>query len=144
MVLGATYYGHKIAQQMQSDADERGRHFNALQEAEARTRSILDTAADGIVSFDEQGRIEVFNKAAEHLFGQDSGQTVGVDIRSMIPAMAEYIDAGPGGEGQDSPAAHAGGSGSERVGLRRDGTEFPLELSVSKVNLGHVRTFTAT
>jgi two-component system, NtrC family, sensor kinase len=49
MVLGATLYGHKIAQQMQSDADERERHVNALRAAEMRTRSILDTAADGIV-----------------------------------------------------------------------------------------------
>jgi PAS domain S-box-containing protein len=143
MVLGATFYGHKIAQQMQSDADERERHFNALQEAEARTRSILNTAADGIVSFDQQGRIESFNRAAEHLFGQDSGQAVGLDIRSMIPAMAEYMDSGPDGEGHGSPTASPSIVGGERLGLHRDGTEFPLELSVSKVNLGHARTFTA-
>ena len=143
MVLGATFYGHKIAQQMQSDADERERHFNALQEAEARTRSILNTAADGIVSFDQQGRIESFNRAAEHLFGQDSGQAVGLDIRSMIPAMAEYMDSSPGGEGHGSSTASPGIIGGERFGLHRDGTEFPLELSVSKVNLGHVRTYTA-
>ena len=143
MVLGATLYGHKIAQQMQSDADERERHFNALQEAEARTRSILNTAADGIVSFDQQGRIESFNRAAEQLFGQDSGQAVGLDIRSMIPAMAEYMDSSSGGEGHASSATSPSIIGGERLGLRRDGTEFPLELSVSKVNLGRVRTFTA-
>src|SRR3977135_4317263 len=92
MVLGATFYGHKIAQQMQSDADERERHFNALQEVEARTRSILDTAAEGIVSFDQQGRIESINRAAEHLFGEDPGEAVGRDIRPMIPPMAECMD----------------------------------------------------
>jgi PAS domain S-box-containing protein len=132
MVLGATFYGHKIAQQMQSDADERERHVNALQAAEMRVRSILDTAAEGIVSFDEQGRIESFNRAAEHLFGQDQGQAVGQDIRSMIPAMADCMDAN---------AAEV--ISGERVGRRRDGTQFPLELSVSHVNLGRTRTFTA-
>jgi PAS domain S-box-containing protein len=143
MVLGATYYGHKIAQQMQSDADERERHFNALQEAEARTRSILDTAADGIVSFDQQGRIESFNKAAEHLFAQDAGHAVGQDVRSMIPAMAEYMGPNAAGEGPDLAAGTPSILGGERVGLRRDGTEFPLDLSVSKVSLGRGRTFTA-
>ena len=142
MVLGATFYGHKIARQMQSDADERERHFNALQAAEMRTRSILDTAAEGIVSFDEQGRIESFNRAAEHLFGEDSGQAVGRDIRSMIPAMAECLDASREASG-DPPAGGLNAVGGERIGLRRDGTQFPLEFSVSNVNLGRTGTFTA-
>jgi PAS domain S-box-containing protein len=132
MVLGATYYGHKVARQMQSDADERERHFNALQDAEARTRSILDTAADGIVSFDGHGRIESFNQAAELLFGQPPGAAVGLDIRTMIPAMAEYMDTN-----------QTYVLGRKQIGRRRDGTEFPLELSVSHVNRGRVRTFTA-
>ena len=143
MVAGATFYGHKIARQMQSDADERERHFNALQQAEARTRSILDTAAEGIASFDEQGRIESFNTAAEHLFGLDPGQAVGRDIRSMIPAMAECVPPNAGDDGDGSPAVSLGMIGGERVGRRRDGTEFPLELSVSHVDLGRMRTFTA-
>jgi PAS domain S-box-containing protein len=143
MVLGATYYGHKIAQQMQSDADERQLHFDALQEAEARTRSILDTAADGIVSFDQQGRIESFNKAAEHLFGQDSGQAVGRDIRAMIPAMAGYMDPGAADAGKGPLGESPCIIGGKQVGVRCDGTEFPLELSVSNVSLGRARTFTA-
>jgi PAS domain S-box-containing protein len=141
MVAGATFYGHKIAQQMQADADERERHFDALRKAEARTRSILDTAAEGIASFDEQWKIESFNTAAEHLFGLDPGEAVGRDIRSFIPGMAECVAL---------PAAVPGGSpalslmmGGERVGRRRDGTVFPLELSVSHVDFGRVRTSTA-
>jgi PAS domain S-box-containing protein len=142
MVAGATFYGHKLAQQMQSDANERERHFNALQAAEMRTRSILDTAAEGIVSFDQHGRIESFNRAAEHLFGQDPGQAVGGDIRSMIPALAECMDANAAEALNQSPAG-VNVVGGERVGLRRDGTQFPLEFSVSVVNLGRTRTFTA-
>jgi PAS domain S-box-containing protein len=141
MVFGATYYGHKIAQQMEADAGEREHHLNALQEAEARTRSILDTAADGIVSFDGQGQIASFNKAAERLFGHDAGNAVGLDIRAMIPAVAECLD--PSG----AVAASAQPAGGTRIiagtGRRADGTEFPLELSVSTVSIGRVRTFTA-
>jgi PAS domain S-box-containing protein len=143
MVAGATFYGHKLAQQMQSDADERERHFNALQAAEMRTRSILDTAAEGIVSFDEQGRIESFNTAAERLFGLDPGEAVGRDIRSMIPAMAECLGANAAHRFGDSSAGSSKVVAGERVGTRRDGTQFPLEFSVSNVNLGPARTFTA-
>jgi PAS domain S-box-containing protein len=143
MVAGATFYGHKLAQQMQSDAEERERHFNALQAAEVRTRSILDTAAEGIVSFDEQGRIESFNAAAERLFALDPGEAVGRDVRSMIPAMAESLGANAAHRFSDSPAGSLNVAGGERVGVRRDGTQFPLEFSVSNVNLGRTRTFTA-
>ena len=143
MVLGATYYGHKVAQQMQSDANERERHFNALSEAEARTRTILDTAADGIVSFDRQGRVESFNKAAERLFGLDAGQAVGQDIRAMIPEMAAHMDAKASGNAADALTIIPSAIGGEQLGLRHDGTTFPLELSVSNMDLERTRTFTA-
>ena len=142
MVLGATFYGHKIAKQMQSDADEKERHFNALQGAEARTRSILDTAAEGIVTFDLQGRIESFNKAAEQLFGQDPGEAIGRDIGSMIPALAECIDPKWADDSRGSPAGGPCIPRGESVGQRSDGTVFPLEFSVSKINLGRVPIFT--
>ena len=141
MVVGATFYGHTIARQMQSDAEERERHFDALQKAEARTRSILDTAAEGIASFDEQWSIESFNTAAEDLFGLKPGEAVGRDIRSFIPAMAEYVRA-PGTAGGGAPEVSIINR-SDGVGCRDDGTVFPLELSVNHVDLGRVRTFTA-
>jgi len=142
MVLGATFYGHKLAQQMQSDNEERERHLGALKEAEARTRSILDTAADGIITFDLQGRIESFNKASDNLFGQGPGDGVGRDVRSIIPTLAELINPIWTGEGGAAPAAAASTLSGEGVGRRRDGTEFPLEYSVSKIDLGSGRLFT--
>ena len=142
MVLGATYYGHKIAQQMQSDAAERERHFNALQEAEARTRSILDTAAEGIVSFDQWGRIESFNKAAERLFGQKPGEAIGSDIRAIIPAIANCMDSQCASDGSGSAAVCPRVAGGESVGRRSDGTDFPLALAVSKIDYGRVPVFT--
>ncbi len=142
MVLGATYYGHKIAQQMQADAAERERNFNALQEAEARTRNILDTAAEGIVTFDQRGRIESFNKAAERLFGQKPGEAIGRDIRAMIPAFTDCMESTCADEGNGSPAVCPRLPGCESVGRRSDGTDFPLELSMSKINFGHMPVFT--
>ncbi|MBI2319853.1 MAG: response regulator, partial [Betaproteobacteria bacterium] len=164
---GATFYGHKIARQMQSDAEERERHLDALQEAEARTRGILDTAAEGIVTFDPHGRILSFNKAAEQLFGHDAAEAIGLDIGSMITALAESLGLpGPSRErGSPVRAPCVLGSqcigdprlcklfgrnsagpcilGGDSVGKRRDGSDFPLELSVSRLSVGAVPIFTA-
>jgi len=142
MVLGATFYGHKIAQQMQLDDEEKELHFNALRAAEAHTRNILDTAADGILTFDQQGRIESFNKAAEQLFGFAPGEAIGRDIGSMIPALAKRMNSKLDADGGDSPAAASRMSRSASTGLRRDGTEFPLEFSVSRVDVGRAAIFT--
>ena len=166
MVLGATFYGHKLAQQMQLDADERAQHFKALQEAEARTRSILETAAEGIVTFDQRGRIESFNRAAERLFGYEAGEAIGREISAMIPALAQHLGAKRLNEvAASNAAAHCvlggqciGDSRSckplglnqagpcmlrgESAGQRRDGTQFPLELSVSRHNIGSAAIFT--
>src|SRR5262249_53421222 len=86
-----------------------------------------------IVSFDAQGRIESFNRAAERLFDVDQDEAVGRDIRSMIPAIAGFIET-------NAAEAVAG----ERTGIRRDGAQFPLELSVSQMTRGQGRLVTAT
>lgn len=142
MILGAILYGHKMAQQMRSDADENERQFNALQSAEERTRSILDAAVEGIVAFDLQGRIESCNKAAEQLFGLEPGEAIGRDIRAMIPALADGMSQNGSPDDRHSPAAMARIQGGESTGRRRDGTEFPLEYSVSKVNRGQTIAYT--
>src|SRR3954470_6486346 len=143
MVLGATFYGHKIARQMQFDADERERNYTAVRAAETRTRSILETAAEGIVSFDDEGRIEVFNRAAEQLFGEDGGGAIGRDIRSMIPAITECMEAADSYGATDLTPRRLDISGGDRIGVRRDGTQFPIEFSVSTASVGLARTFTA-
>ncbi len=135
MVAGATYYGHKIGQQMQTDAEEKQKHFNLLMAAEARTRIILDTAADGIVTFDREGRVESFNKAAERLFGYGPGEAIGADIRAMIPALTACLEPQPGGAAGAAPANVLSGEGT---GQRRDGAVFPLELSVTEISIGSV------
>jgi two-component system sensor kinase FixL len=108
----------------------------ALRESEARMRSIVNTAADGIVTFDEQGTIESFNPAAEPLFGCAAEDALGRDINDFLPdfyAAANHTRAA-------SPRMF--GTGREAVGRRVDGTTFPTELSVSEMRLGGRRIFT--
>ncbi|MBS1158826.1 MAG: multi-sensor hybrid histidine kinase [Proteobacteria bacterium] len=143
MVAGAMFYGHRLARQMQLDADEKQRHVTLIEEAEARTRSILDTAAEGILTFDAAGRIESFNKAAERMFGYPDGAAVGCDVRRLIPALAAPLAPPAGSDGEPAAGQSFAIPGGEGSGRRRDGSDFPLELSASQVDVGRAPIYTA-
>ena len=142
MVAGAMTYGHMIASQIQDDAEQNQRYLSTLTEAEARKRSILDSAADGIVTFDELGQIETFNHAAERMFAYEPGTAIGLDISVLIPHLYDCLwssQSGQLGDVSSSPTADFSG---DHMGRRRDGSKFPLELSVSKVRFGGLPMFT--
>lgn len=114
----------------------------ALQESEARMRAIFDTAVDAIITIDEQGIIERFNPAAERLFGYREAEVSGKNVSTLMPP--------PDREFHDSYLSHYRqtgerkiiGSGREVVGLRKDGSLFPMDLAVAEMFLGNKRMFT--
>jgi two-component system sensor kinase FixL len=121
---------------------ERKRERTALREGEARLRAILDTAVEGIITIDERGIIESFNPAAERIFGYQAGEIMGHNVSALMPMpfrrdhdgyMANYARTGH---------ARIIGVGREVVGQRKDGTTFPMDLSVSEVKLDDRRLFT--
>jgi PAS domain S-box-containing protein len=138
MISAATVYGHKLAKRVDTDARERERYVAELRDAEARTRSIVDTAADGIVTFDEKGVIESANASAARLFDADASALIGRDIASFVPRVSQKEHVARGTENRDGVGVHR-----EMVGRHADGTTFPLELAVSEFGLGGKRMFTA-
>lgn len=56
-------------------------------ESEARVRAVMDNAADGIITYDEHGTIESFNRAAQRLFGYDAAQVIGRNVGMLAPAL---------------------------------------------------------
>jgi two-component system sensor kinase FixL len=123
---------------------ERERAENALRESEARARAILDTTVDGIVTIDELGLVESFNHAAERLFGYAAAEVIGRNIKMLMPTP--YDD-----EHDDYLTAYRRsglkkiiGIGREVMGLRKDGTIFPMDLAVSETQLSSRRIFTGT
>jgi two-component system sensor kinase FixL len=107
-----------------------------------RWRSIVESAVDGIVVIDDRGRIEVFNPAAERLFGYAAAEVVGRNVNVLMPSPYDEEH-----DGYLSRYLHTGdrkiiGIGREVTGLRRDGTSFPLHLSVSEMLVGGERKFT--
>jgi two-component system sensor kinase FixL len=109
--------------------------------SDARLASVLDTAVDGIILIDEQARILVFNKACERLFGYTASEMVGRNVNSLMPAeyarehdgyVANFIRTG---------VKRIIGTGREVRGQHRDGTIFPLELSVGETHTAEGRQF---
>ncbi|HSJ32372.1 MAG TPA: PAS domain S-box protein [Longimicrobiales bacterium] len=110
--------------------------------ADVLLESVLDSAIDGIIGVDEHGTIRSFNAAAERLFGYAAADVIGSPFAVLMPEPyrtngIEYL-------ARHARTGHARivGRGRQLVGLRADGTTFPLELAVSEFTLAGQRYFT--
>jgi len=142
MVGSTTGYGYKLATREATQQRELQRHIAGLRDAEARTRSILDTAADGIVTFDEDGAIESLNHAAERIFGAPASEVIGHNFSELLLTERPDGDPGPGGELARWQPEDLAGRRSEMIGRRKNGTAFPLDLAVNEMQVGHRKMFT--
>jgi PAS domain S-box-containing protein len=114
----------------------------AVRDIAARLQAILDTVVDGVVTIDEFGKVETFNPAAERIFGYAAAEVIGRNVRMLMPEpyhgdhdayLTRYRTTGE---------ARIIGTGREVTGLRKDGSTFPLDLSISEMTLGGERHYT--
>lgn len=99
---------------------------DTLSDREEKTRAILEAAAEGIITLDEQNRIVSFNTSAEEIFHYPASEVVGQDVNLLIAAPHQEIP----------ERSTLRLSGLEAVGLRRDGSSFPMELGISRICKG--------
>ena len=97
--------------------------------------AIFDSAVDGIVVIDARGLIEAFNPAAERLFGYSQHEVIGQNVKMLMPQPYRDEHDGYLARYRDTGEARIIGIGREVQGLRRDGTVFPLHLSVGEMSL---------
>jgi signal transduction histidine kinase/CheY-like chemotaxis protein len=136
----------------------------AIKENEARLRAIVNTAAEGIITIDEQGQVESANPAAEEIFGFAEGGLAGRHFKSLLDEssidiydekLGRYLEsinrelADPTANATaDATSSSVFGTlqmlqtAQELVGKRQDATAFPIELSLSQVRLGSRRLLT--
>jgi two-component system, LuxR family, sensor kinase FixL len=114
----------------------------SMSKSEKKFRRILETAIDPIISIDEKGIILLCNPAAENEFGYSTEEMVGQNVKMLMPSpyreehdtyLANYIKTGK---------AQIIGMVRELEGERKDGSTFPMELSVSEVLDDEERSFT--
>ncbi|MBC8281579.1 MAG: PAS domain S-box protein, partial [Chloroflexi bacterium] len=127
MIAGAISNSSHHAQQMKAE--------QALREREARLRGIVESAVDGIITIDEVGIVESFNFGAEKIFGFSSAEVLGNNIKMLMPAPHYAAHDGYLSAYKKTGIKKIIGSGREVTGRRKDGTEFPMDLSVSVVEL---------
>ena len=113
-----------------------------LRMREAQLELVLETVPDGMIVIDDRGTIQSFSSAAERLFGYDASEVIGRNVAILMPS--------PHAEQHDSYLERYKRTGERRIigigriisGKRRDGSIFPIELTVGEVSFEGKRLFT--
>lgn len=136
----------KANRDLDLEIQERKRTEAALRDSEARIRAIVNTAADGILTTDDDGVIRSFNPAAQAIFGYSELEIAGRNVTELLQASG-------GGSNGTAPSAERlarvlkteaereGGGTREVVARHEDGSIFPVEITVSRIAAGEGSRF---
>ena len=102
-----------------------------VKQVETRFRDLLESMPDAIVMVDVTGRIVLANSQAESLFGYGAGELLGQPVETLLPDRFQGAHHRHRAGFFAQPRTRAMGAGLELHGLRKDGTEFPVEISLS-------------
>jgi PAS domain S-box-containing protein len=107
------------------------RDITQRKEAEQKFRSLLESAPDAMVIVGRDGLISLVNSQTERLFGYRREELLGKPVELLVPARYRGKHSGHRTGFFSQPRARSMGAGLELFGLRRDGSEFPVEISLS-------------
>lgn len=130
--------------ELENQAQMLEKHKRVLGQSEARLQAILNNAADSIIIINQQGDVEIFNKAAEQLFGYLAGEIIGRSVNRFIPTLIIpdihiYLD-------RFSDLAQSTASirpFQKLMGCSQRGEMFPIELHLSEETMGEAFVYTA-
>ncbi len=123
------------------DITERKRAEKALRDSEAKARAVLEHAIDAIVSIDDKSLIRSFNPAAEKMFGYTEDEVIGENVKRLMPEPYRSEHEGYVQTYLATGEKNVIGNVREVVGRRKDGTTFPIDITVGEVRLQDGRRF---
>lgn len=115
---------------------------DALRQSEAHLKSVLETVPDAMIVIDTAGIMHSFSATAETLFGYSADEVVGRNVSMLMPEPYSGQHDGYIGRYLATGEKRIIGIGRLAVGLRRDGSTFPMELAVGEMRSGEQRFFT--
>jgi PAS domain S-box-containing protein len=127
---------------LELEINERQRAEGMVREQAARISAIVNGVIDAIITIDPRGTIETVNPAAERMFGYAAAELLGKNVKMLMPQpyrgehdqyLKNYVDSG---------VRKIIGIGREVVGVRKDGSEFPIDLAVTEVKIEGRQVFT--
>ncbi|MGB1238895.1 MAG: sensor domain-containing diguanylate cyclase [Pseudomonadales bacterium] len=115
-----------------------------LETSMKRFEAVINSAYDGIISVDSDQNIKLFNQAAGDMFGIDPEQAIGQPLLNLIPGRFRHNHSDYVSGFRESPVmSRPMHTRASVCGLRSDGTEFPLEITISKIRVGQLTEMTA-
>ena len=135
-VVGASKIARDITRRREAEA-EALRMQGALSATQARLAAIVDSAMDAVITVDEQQKVVLFNRAAEQVFALRREEALGAPLERFLPARfrgshREHVEQ----FGQTGVTSRRMGDITTLWALRADGTEFPIEASISQAAEG--------
>jgi PAS domain S-box-containing protein len=115
---------------------ERIRAEEELRRSQGTVQALLETAAQGILAIDKDGRIVLANATAEKMFGHSRAELIGQPVEFLMPERFRTRDAQHPAGWFAEPGTRPMGSGLDLAGLREDGSEFPIEVGLSHIGAG--------
>ena len=124
------------------DIGEEKQLEETLRTRESHLRSILDTVPDAMIVIDGHGIIQLFSTAAERLFGYSERESIGMNVKELMPEPDRGRHDAYIARYRSSGERHIIGIGRIVTGKRRDGTTFPMHLSIGEMQSGGEPYFT--
>lgn len=107
------------------------RDISGWERAERRFRQVIENAPNGMVMIDELGKIVLVNSQMEKMFGYDRDELLGEFIEKLLPERFRQLHSAHRGNFMKNPFARPMGAGRDLFGLRKDGSEFPVEIGLN-------------
>lgn len=133
----------RMVEKLRTEIAERKQVETSLRASQARFAGILEISADAVISADADLRITLFNQSAEKIFGYSAQEALGQSMNLLIPERLRAIhDQHVTGFAESAKQSLLMSTRRRVLGLRKDGTEFPMSASVSLLDLSGERIFT--